>query len=77
MKKSFSILLVLSVILGFSLGWTDALSAASEKAPISGTPMLREQKLMLLRDYGTSAPDQTRKRHTWRFGRRRCSLLCL
>jgi hypothetical protein len=54
MKKSFSILLVLSVILGFSLGWTDALSAASEKAPISGTPMLREQKLKLLRDYGTS-----------------------
>jgi hypothetical protein len=55
MKKFFFIALVLSVILGFSLGWTDALSAASEKAPISGTPMLRAQKLMFLRDYGTSA----------------------
>jgi hypothetical protein len=61
MKKSFSILLVLSVILGFSLGWTDTLSAASEKAPISGTPMLRAQKLMLLRDYGTSLRIKTEK----------------
>ncbi len=39
MKKTFSILLVLSVLFGFALGWTDALFAASEKAPISGTPM--------------------------------------
>jgi hypothetical protein len=61
MKKSFSILLVLSVIFGFSLGWTNTLSAASEKAPISGTPMLREQKLMLLRDYGTSVRIKTEK----------------
>jgi hypothetical protein len=61
MKKSFSILLVLSVLFGFSLGWIDCLSAASEKAPISGTPMLREQKLMLLRDYGTSVRIKTEK----------------
>lgn len=61
MKKSFSILLVLSIILGFSLGWTDTLSAASGKAPISGTPMLRAQKLMLLRDYGTSLRIKTEK----------------
>jgi hypothetical protein len=54
MKKSFSFLLVLSVLFGISLGWIDALSAASEKAPISGTPMLRGQRLRLLRDYGTS-----------------------
>jgi hypothetical protein len=61
MKKSFSILLVLSVILGFSLGWIDAPSAASERAPISGTPMLREQRLRLLRDYGTSLRIKTEK----------------
>jgi hypothetical protein len=52
MKKSFTILLLLLIILGFPLGWTDSLSAAPERAPISGTPMLREQKLKLLRDYG-------------------------
>ncbi|KPK88720.1 MAG: hypothetical protein AMJ94_14340 [Deltaproteobacteria bacterium SM23_61] len=61
MKKPFSILLLLLVILGFSPGWTGTLSAASGKAPISGTPMLREQKLMLLRDYGTSARIKTEK----------------
>jgi hypothetical protein len=61
MKKSFSILLVLSVILGFSLGWIDAPSAASERAPISGTPMLHEQRLRLLRDYGTSLRIKTEK----------------
>jgi hypothetical protein len=61
MKKSFSILLLLSIIFGFSLGWIDSLSAASGKASISGTPMLREQKLMLLRDYGTSLRIKTEK----------------
>jgi len=61
MKKFSFIALGLLVILGFSLGWTDALSAASGKAPISGTPMLREQKLMLLRDYGTSVRIKTEK----------------
>jgi len=61
MKKPFSTLLLLSIILGFSLGWTEPLSAASEKAPISGTPMLREQKLRLLRDYGTSSRIKTEK----------------
>ena len=61
MKKSLSILLVLSIILGFSLGWIDALSAASERAPISGTPMLHEQRLRLLRDYGTSLRIKTEK----------------
>jgi hypothetical protein len=61
MKKSFSILLLLSIIFGFSLGWIDSLSAASGKTSISGTPMLREQKLMLLRDYGTSARIKTEK----------------
>ncbi len=61
MKKPFSILLLLSILLGFSQGWTETLSAASEKAPISGTPMLREQKLMLLRDYGAFARIKTEK----------------
>jgi hypothetical protein len=61
MKKFSFIALGLLVILGFSLGWTDALSAASGKAPISGTPMLRAQKLMLLRDYGTSLRIKTDK----------------
>jgi hypothetical protein len=61
MKKSFSVLLALSVLFGFSLGWIESLSAAPEKAPISGTPMLREQKLKLLRDYGTSLRIKTEK----------------
>ena len=61
MKKTFSILLLLLLILGFSLGWAETLCAASEKAPIRGTPMLRKQKLRLLRDYGTSLRIKTEK----------------
>ncbi|HXZ35753.1 MAG TPA: CFI-box-CTERM domain-containing protein [Thermodesulfobacteriota bacterium] len=55
MKRYFPIGLVLSAILFFASGWVGPLSAASEKAPISGTPMLREQNLRFLRDYGFSA----------------------
>jgi len=54
MRKSYSCGLVLSAILFITFGWAGYLSAASEKAPISGTPMLRGQKLLLLRDYGTA-----------------------
>ena len=55
MKKYYSLGLVLSAILLLTSGWVEPLSAASEKAPISGTPMLREQKLLFLRDYGLAA----------------------
>ena len=55
MKKYYSIGLVLAAILFLTSGWVEPLSAASERAPISGTPMLREQKLLLLRDYGLAA----------------------
>jgi hypothetical protein len=55
MKKYCSIGLVLSAILFLTSGWVEPLSAASEKTPISGTPLLREQKLLLLRDYGLGA----------------------
>jgi hypothetical protein len=61
MKKYFPIGLVLSAILFFTSGWVVPLSAASEKAPISGTPMLREQNLRFLRDYGLSARIQPEK----------------
>ena len=54
MRKYYSCGLVLSAILFITFGWAGYLSAASEKAPISGTPMLRGQKLLLLRDYGTA-----------------------
>lgn len=55
MKKFFHASIFLTVLLVFPLAWVDDLYADSEKAPISGTPMLREQKLLFLRDYGTSA----------------------
>jgi len=55
MKKFLYAALALIVILVFSLRWVDTLYAESEKAPISGTPMLREQKLLLLRNYGFDA----------------------
>ncbi len=55
MKKYFPMGLVLSAILFCASGWVGPLSAASEKAPISGTPILREQNLRFLRDYGLSA----------------------
>jgi hypothetical protein len=55
MKKYFPFGLALSAVLFFSAGWVEPLSAASEKAPISGTPMLREQKLRFIRDYGFGA----------------------
>jgi hypothetical protein len=61
MKKFLCAALVLTVILIFPLGWVDDLYAESEKAPISGTPMLREQKLLLLRDYGLGARIKTEK----------------
>ncbi len=54
MKKFLWATLVLTVILSCFIGWVEPLSAAPEKAPVSGTPMLREQKLLFLRDYGTS-----------------------
>lgn len=52
MKKYFPLGLILSAVLFFTSGWVAPLCAAPEKAPISGTPMLREQKLRFLRDYG-------------------------
>jgi hypothetical protein len=55
MKKYFPIGLVLLAVLFFTPGWVVPLSAASEKAPVSGTPMLRDQNLRFLRDYGFSA----------------------
>jgi len=51
-KKNLPLGLILSAILVFTSGWVESLSAASEKAPISGTPILREKKLRFLRDYG-------------------------
>ncbi len=52
MKKDRFLGLVLSALWFFAFGWTDPLAAASGKAPVSGSPMLRDQKLALLRDYG-------------------------
>ncbi|NWF56704.1 MAG: hypothetical protein HXY45_18125 [Syntrophaceae bacterium] len=52
MKKDCFLGLVLSVLWFFALGSPEPLAAAFGKAPISGTPLLREQRLMLLRDYG-------------------------
>ena len=43
---------VLSVIFALSLCWVNTLQAESGRAPISGTPFLRGQRLQLLRDYG-------------------------
>jgi hypothetical protein len=42
-------------------GSTDDLFAYSEPAPISGTPMIRQQGLRLLRDFGTDATIGPRK----------------
>ena len=61
MKKFLYAILLLTVILVFSPGWVEALYADAGKAPISGTPMLREQKMLLLRDYGLGAPIKPEK----------------
>lgn len=52
MKKFCCSLSVVSSFFVLSLGWFNFLYADSGRAPISGTPMLREQRLQLLRDYG-------------------------
>ena len=64
MKKIFSLTLTLSVLLVLNLGWMDSLFAASDRAPISGTPLLREQKRLLLRDYGPAARIQAERAAT-------------
>lgn len=55
---------LLLLFLGLSLGIIDILYAASGRAPISGTPLLRKQKLQLLRDYGPA--DRLRAERTIR-----------
>ncbi len=45
----------LVVVCALLFGWVGHLHAGPGKAPLSGTPMLREQKLQILRDYGVSA----------------------
>jgi hypothetical protein len=58
MKGLFYGKLLLSAILIFALGGISSLHADSGRAPISGTPLLREQKRLLLRDYGPAAGAQ-------------------
>jgi hypothetical protein len=55
MKGLFYGKLLLSSIVILALGGITSLHAGSGKAPISGTPLLREQKRLLLRDYGPPA----------------------
>ena len=64
MKKIFSINLALAAIFILTLGWADVICAASDRAPISGTPLLREQKRLLLRDYGPAARIQAERAGT-------------
>ena len=45
-------ILILFPLFLIFLAWGDALSANSQREPISGTPMLRQQRLQLLRDFG-------------------------
>ncbi|MDH4220889.1 MAG: hypothetical protein OEW23_19195, partial [Candidatus Aminicenantes bacterium] len=52
-------ILLLAAVVLLSSGFPDKLYANPEPAPISGTPMLRPQRLQLLRDYGTSGTIQT------------------
>jgi hypothetical protein len=53
MKKFFCRSLVM--ICALSLGWVSHVQANPGRSAISGTPMLREQKMQILRDYGVSA----------------------
>jgi hypothetical protein len=55
MKRLFWGKLLLSAILLLALGGLNSLHAGSGRAPISGTPLLREHKRLLLRDYGPPA----------------------
>ena len=61
MKRIFSFVVILSALFSLDLGWADSLFAASGRAPVSGTPLLRKQKLMLLRDYGPAARIQAER----------------
>ena len=60
MKKFFSLTAVLPALLILTLGWAEVANA-SGRAPVSGTPQLRKQKLMLLRDYGPAARIQAER----------------
>ena len=56
MKNKFFLSIIISfAVLAFCGSWQDV-DAGGEPAPISGTPLLREQKLQLLRDYGPPSP---------------------
>ena len=52
MKKIFSSTLMISAVMILTLAWADMGFAATDRVPVSGTPLLREQKRLLLRDYG-------------------------
>jgi len=49
-RKSLRFLVVLLSLIGLFIGSIDELQAKSQREPISGTPMLRQQRLQLLRD---------------------------
>ena len=53
MRRFFCSSLALILVLSFSC--IDTIYAATERSPISGTPLLRPQRLQLLRDYGPAA----------------------
>ena len=56
MKNKFFLVIIISfAVLAFCGSWHNA-DASGEPAPISGTPLLRGQKLQLLRDYGLPSP---------------------
>jgi len=55
MKKKFFFVSIISVVLLAFCGSGQDVNAGGEPAPISGTPLLREQRMQLLRDYGATS----------------------
>ena len=60
-RKFMSLRIFLAAALFFSLGCFDDLYAESAREPISGTPMLRKQKMQLLRNLGEMPATRVKK----------------
>jgi hypothetical protein len=51
-RKSFRFLVMLLSLTGLFFGSAEGLQAKSQREPISGTPLLRQQRLQLIREFG-------------------------
>jgi len=60
-RKFLRLIAVLSSLIVLFIGSSDELYAGSQREPISGTPLLRQQRLQILRETGKSAQTRVAK----------------